>query len=386
MSVLKQIVASLIIVLIAGAGWVAYARPALVFGEEAAKADAPGESRRSRFDQAAPIVTASVEINDDGSEIFAIGTAAAAREVTLYPQVTGVVRAVLFEQGTEVADGAVLLRLDDDDQQVEVERAKVAQEAAGDSLDRLERLSESGNVTEVALVSARTAEQTASIDLRSAEIELAKRTIVAPFAGIIGLSDVTVGDLVSSGTAIATLADMDSVTVAFEVPERAAGSISLGQPVRATAPALPGVAIEGELSALDNRIDSVTRSLRVEATLPNDDADIRPGMSIHLVLAVQGQPRPSVPSLAIQWDRAGAYVWKVDGDTVVRVPVQVVSRRSGDVTVAADLGAGDRVVVEGVLRLREGSKVFEEGSDEETADPDVTSDAEIPASSSVEKG
>ena len=386
MSVPRQILVSLLIMAIAGVAWIAYARPAFVFGEATAKAEAPGQGPARRFNRAAPIVTAPVEINDDGSEIFAIGTAAAARQVTIYPQVTGVVRAVLFEPGSEVEAGAVLVRLDDDDQQVAVERAAVAHEAAGDSLARLERLSESGNVTEVALVSARTTEQTAAIDLRSAEIELAKRTIVAPFEGVIGLSDVTVGDLVTTGTAIATLADMDSVTVAFEVPERAAGEISLGQAVRATAPALPGMSIEGELSALDNRIDSATRSLKVEATLPNDDDDIRPGMSIHLVLAVEGEPRPAVPSLAIQWDRAGAYVWKVDGDTVTRVPVQVVSRRSGVVTVAADLEADDAVVVEGVLRLREGSEVVDEGTDGDDPEPVATPEAAARASSPAEKG
>ncbi len=97
--------------------------------------------------------------------------------------------------------------------------------------------------------------------------------------------------------------------------------------------------------------------MRVEATLPNDTADLKPGMAITTDLSVAGETRPSVPSLAIQWDRDGSFVWKLDGDKVNRVAVQIVSRRSGTVTVAGELAPGDEVVVEGVLRLRDGQTV-----------------------------
>jgi multidrug efflux pump subunit AcrA (membrane-fusion protein) len=97
--------------------------------------------------------------------------------------------------------------------------------------------------------------------------------------------------------------------------------------------------------------------MRVEATLPNEAADLKPGMAVTTDLSVAGQTRPSVPSLAIQWDRDGSFVWKLDGDKVTRVAVQIVARRSGTVTVAGELSPGDEVVVEGVLRLREGMTV-----------------------------
>jgi RND family efflux transporter MFP subunit len=115
--------------------------------------------------------------------------------------------------------------------------------------------------------------------------------------------------------------------------------------------------IKGRISAIDNRIDPATRTMRVEATLPNDTANLKPGMAITTDVAVAGEARPSVPSLAIQWDRDGSFVWKLDGEKVSRLPVQIVSRRSGTVTVAGGLAPGDEVVVEGVLRLRNGQTV-----------------------------
>jgi len=399
MSIAKQVLLSLLLVVLVGGGWLLYQRPDIVFGatEESADASAPaGPGRAPGGSGGRPsglgetlVVTAPVESDDYGTEVRAIGTATAARSVTLYPQVTGIVTALDFTPGAPVMAGTALVELDSADQQVELERANIALDAARETLDRAERLEKSGNVTASTLSDARQAVRQAEIDVRIAELDLAKRTIRAPFDGVIGLTDVTVGDLVSSQTAIATVADMSSVTVAFDVPERVVGEVSVGEPVNATAAAIPGVTITGKISAIDNRIDPATRTLRVEATLPNDAADLKPGMAITTDLSVTGEPRPSVPSLAIQWDREGSFVWKLDGDVVRRMPVQIIARRSGVVTVAGDLAPGDEVVVEGVLRLREGATVVraddsaaaatggtEEGS---TAEPGPVSGSEAPA-------
>ena len=108
---------------------------------------------------------------------------------------------------------------------------------------------------------------------------------------------------------------------------------------------------------MDSRVDPGSRTLKLEATLPNDADVLRPGMAMTMALSIPGEPRPAVPSLAVQWDRQGSFVWKLDGDVVHRMPAQIIARRSGTVVLAADLAAGDDVVVEGVLRLREGISV-----------------------------
>ncbi len=365
MSVPKQLLLSLFLIAIVIGGWVLYRHPEMILGGEAieqaagpAGSGGPGAGGRPAFGGGPTlVVTAPVEMVETGTDIRAIGTAAAAREVVLYPQVTGIVTEVDFTPGRPVKAGSPLIKLDDADQKIAVELATLALDSAQEAVDRAERLSKSGNVTAVTLSDAKTAQQKAAIDLRSAQIELAKRTIKAPFDGVIGLTDISVGDLVNSSTKIATVADMSSVTVSFEVPERAVGEVAVGQDVSATAASLPGVTINGKLSTIDNRVDPTTRTLKVEASLPNEAADLRPGMAINIAFSIPGTKRPSVPSLAIQWDRDGSFVWAVDGDSVKRMPVQIVARRSGDVTIAGDVAQGDEVVVEGVLRLRNGQKV-----------------------------
>jgi RND family efflux transporter MFP subunit len=306
---------------------------------------------------AVQVVTAAVDIDTSGLEVRAVGTVAASKAVTLYPEVTGLVTDVAFKPGGPVTEGQALLRLDDADQQIAVEKAKIALADAQAALDRSNQLAKSSNITTVALSDAKTTVQKAEIDLRSAESDLAKRTLHAPFAGTIGLSDLTVGDLVNSQKPIATLDDMSTVTVAFAVPERASGLVAIGNDVSGTTDALAGQSFTGKVTAVDSRVDPTTRTLNVEASLPNSGNTLRPGMALTLVLEFPGAPHPSVPSLAIQWDRQGSYVWKVDGTVVHRTAVQIITRRSGVVTVAAGLKEGDPVVTEGVLRLREGATV-----------------------------
>jgi RND family efflux transporter MFP subunit len=375
MSPTRQIVLSLIVVLIAAAGWYAYDQGYFSgrqgSGEPAVAAQGGSGGGTTGGGQRGPgsgggrgngtilVVTAPVGTDDTGQDVSAIGTVAAAQEVTLYPQDSGFVVELAFTQGSKVAKGQTLVRLDDSDQQVALEKAKIALATAQSALDRAEQLAKTNNITTVALSDARTAQQNAAIELQAAQNDLAKRTISAPFAGVIGLSDLAVGDLVSSSKAVATLDDMSKVTVSFDVPERASGLVAIGQPVTASTEALAGQTFKGAISAVDNRVDPVARTLHVKATLPNDASALKPGMALTVAMTFPGEPHPSVPSLAVQWDRTGSYVWKVADGTAHRVAVQILSRRSGAVIVTGDLAVNDPVVVEGLQRVREGSKVTE---------------------------
>ncbi len=375
MSATRQIVLSLIVVLIAAAGWYAYdhgwfatqqgGRGAVAGagqGDGAGGGGPRGQGFAGGRGGPVLVVTAPVGIDDTGIDVRAVGTVAAAQEVTLYPQDSGIVAEIAFTPGGNVAKGQTLVRLDDSDQQVALQKTKIALDAAQSALDRAQQLAKTNNITTVALTDASTARETAAIGLKAAENDLAKRTIKAPFAGIIGLTDIAVGDLIGSSKAIATLDDMTKVTVAFDVPERASGLVAVGQPVAASTAALAGQTFKGTVSAVDNRVDPVARTLRVEATLPNDANALKPGMALTVAMSFAGQPHPSAPSLAVQWDRDGSYVWKIADGSAHRVAVQILGRRSGSATVSGDLAENDLVVVEGLQRLREGSKVTEDGA------------------------
>jgi RND family efflux transporter MFP subunit len=393
MTATRQISIIVVIVAVAALGWFGYQRgwyghseTAAANGQQAAGApgasgNAPGsgqgggqQTNRQRQGggqgggfggpgRGGPVivVTQAVDTDTSGIEVRAVGTVASAKNVTLYPQVTGIVTEIAFKAGSTVQEGQPLLRLDDADEQVAVEKAKLAVDQAQSAFDRTSQLAQSNNVTAVAVTDAKTALDQAKIGLQSAQLDLDKRTVKAPFTGTVGLTDLSVGDLVSSQKAIATLDDMSTVTVSFQVPERASGLVKIGDPVSATTDALAGQTFTGKVNAVDSRVDPTTRALSVEASLPNDAAVLKPGMALTLVLDFPGSPHPSVSSLSIQWDRAGSYVWKIDGGKAKRVPVQIITRRSGVVTVAGDLKQGDAVVTEGVLRIREGVQVAEGG-------------------------
>ena len=195
------------------------------------------------------------------------------------------------------------------------------------------------------------------IELAQAREALADRVVRAPFAGVVGMAAVETGDRVSADTALTTLDDRRSLLVDFQLPELYLARVQAAQAVRATTPAWPDRVFEGRVSEIDSRIDPVTRTARVRATLPNTDDRLRPGMSFQLRVVLAGQTRVSVPELALQFDRDGPYVWAVREGNAQRVAARPLRRTGGRVLIDAELRAGEQVVVEGVQRLREGRPV-----------------------------
>lgn len=316
-------------------------------------APAPSSGGNSR---AISVIAEPVVMETIGDELRSLGSASAARAITIFPPASGMVDEIRVRPGAEVAEGDVILTLENADQEIAVERARLALEAADAALARAERLAAGQNITEVALSDARNAAARAEIDLRSAEVALARRQATAPFSGVVGLITVTVGDIVSTSTAITTLDDMSSLRVTFEVPARFSGRLLPGHAVVATSESVIEP-MSGVVTAVDSRIDETTRTFRVEASLDSGIEGLRPGMAVNATVSFPGQERPTVSSLAVLWDSQGSYVWKVDGNRARRTPVQIVSRRSGSVVLAANLSAGDQVIVEGYQRLRDGSQV-----------------------------
>jgi RND family efflux transporter MFP subunit len=121
--------------------------------------------------------------------------------------------------------------------------------------------------------------------------------------------------------------------------------------------ALPGQAFTGTVSAVDNRIDPQSRTLQVQALIPNDDGRIRAGMSFQITMSFPGESFASIDPLSIQWSADGAYVWKYLEGRVEQAYVQIVERNSGGVLVTGDVAVGDQVVTQGVLQLQQGTEV-----------------------------
>jgi len=354
LSWLKQIALSLVIIA-AAVGWVWHDSRQTTGSADGAPG-APG-GFGARGGTAALVVTATAEVTPLVDVLRVIGNGEAVREVSIYPHDGGEVTAVNFQSGVHVAAGDVLIALEDAEEVLQVELAEVTLEEAQRVVDRYAQLAPSGAVSTAQLDTARADLRMAENGLRAAELDLARREVLAPFDGVVGLPEIDVGDRITTSTLITRLADRSSLTVEFAVPERFAAHLEEGMLLEASTPALPGRMLDGLVAQVDSRLDETTRTLRVWAEIPNTEDLLRPGMSFTVVLSIPQGDGVSVPEIAVQWDRSGSYVWRIADGTAARVPVTILSRQQGRIVLSGDIADGAQVAVEGVHNLRPGREV-----------------------------
>ncbi len=293
-------------------------------------------------------------IND---EVTAIGDGRALRSVTLVPEVAGYLSEIHVRPGAYVEAGTVVATLDDQAERIRLDRATLMLEDARATVARLERLGGSGAVTELQRQDAALALQSAELTLREAEFELRRRSIVAPISGWVGLLSAEVGDQVGTSTVLTQIDDRSRLVLEFRVPERVIAQISEGDSVTVSPLARREKTVEGEIIALDNRVDQTSRTLRVQAAVDNPDDTLRPGMAFRITSRFEGDSYPAVDPLAIQWSSEGAFIWVVRDDRAIRVNVGIIQRSSDSVLVSGDVSVGDLVVTEGVQNLRPNAEV-----------------------------
>lgn len=326
--------------------------------------DTAGASKAGkRAGSATLVLTEPVALAENTMRVRVVGTGKAVRSVLIYPSVAGEVREVDFRPGRRVKQGQRLLRLDDAHQRLAVQLAQVAVNEARREVERLSQLKSSGAVTKVRLEAAEAALLSADLRLELAKEDLADRSIYAPFDGVLGLSDIDVGDRVTPDTVIATLDDRASILVEFSVPEEHAGRLEVGDPVAVTPWSEPRREVTGRIAATASRIDAQTRTLRVQALIPNPDDVLKPGTSFEVAMTFRGKSYPGIREVAVLWSRDGAYIWRVAGGKADKVFVKIVRRDKGRVLVDGPLEEGELIVVEGVQGLRQGQALQPEPYD-----------------------
>ncbi|CAM1656732.1 RND efflux pump [Bartonella choladocola] len=303
-------------------------------------------------------------IND---RLSAIGTGRALATVAVTPWSSGVMDKIYVSAGMHVNVGDPVAKLDSDNEEIAVERAKVEVNDAELTMARTVKLRASNTATEVQELSAKLALDKARLALRDAELAADRRTIRAPVSGIVGILPVDAGNYVTSDTTIARIDNRDHILIDVWVPERFAPLIKIGQQVKATSIARPGEEFVGRISAIDNMIDEQSRTLRIRAEVDNASGVLQSGMSFSVSLAFPGDPYPAVDPLAIQWNAEGAYVWRVKNGSmengsmkdgiVEHVRVGIVQRNADSVLVTGALHQGDLVVTKGVQNLQDKSAV-----------------------------
>ena len=335
-------------------------------GEQAEANQGAGRRDGGRQPEVIAAAVARATINDT---LGAIGTGQANASVTVNPFASGRIAEIAVTPGGRVAAGDVLMKLDSDNEEIALDRARLSVADAEDKLKRIQTLRNSRTATDVQVADARVVLSNARLAQRDAELALDRRTIRTPIAGIVGILPVELGAYITSQTAVATIDDRSRIKIDFWVPERFASQIAVGQKVSAASIARSSAAIEGEISAVDNRLDQASRTMQVQASIPNPDDRLRAGMSFQISMKFPGDVYPAVDPLAIQWSSDGAFVWQVRNGKAVRTPVRIVQRNTETVLVDGDLPEGEMVVTQGVHLVREGGDVRIAGREQPAAGP-----------------
>ncbi|MGH8028311.1 MAG: efflux RND transporter periplasmic adaptor subunit [Arenimonas sp.] len=294
----------------------------------------------------------------DGIEANA--TARARDSVTITATVSETVDRVLFESGETVRAGQVLVTLSGREQRANIAAAEAEFRAAQTLFARQQELAGKQLIAASQFDAQRAVRDSARARLEQMRAQLGDRSINAPFAGVLGLRQVSAGALVTPGTVITTLDDVGTLELDFSVPERQLEALKVGMTVDATSPAFPGETFHGAVVALDPRVDTATRALGARAQFANPDHRLRPGMLLSARVQLATRQALQMPELAVQQVGQEAFVFRANADgTVAQVPVTLGARRPGWVEIASGVAAGDRVVVEGVVKLRDGAKFSE---------------------------
>lgn len=315
-----------------------------------AKAERPAE--------ATPVVVGTVEQRQFVPSIEGLGTARALESVLVTARVSGRVVNLYFKEGARTAAGQPLVRLEDDEERAELKAAEAEAEQAQSRNQRMADLAAKGLVSRDQLEEQGQRLKSAQARLELARVRLDQRTVRAPFAGVLGFRQQSLGSLVQPGSPIVTLDAVDTLRVEFSVAEALLGDLKPGATVEVRAAAWPDRTFSGRISALGTRVDEVTRAAPVQAQLDNRDGALKPGML--LTVRAQGRPRSAlfVPEGAVAPENARQFVWRVGADgKVEKVEVALGARLTGSVEVHTGLAAGDRVVLEGQGQLRPGRVV-----------------------------
>ena len=306
------------------------------------------------------VTTAVVAPSQWQDSIEALGTALANESVVLTAKVTETVDAVKFEDGDRVNAGDVLVDLSGRAEVAALEEAQAAYNEARKQYERQASLVEQGTIARSQLDTQLAARDAARARVEAIRARLSDRVITAPFDGVLGFRQVSPGTLVTPGTAIATLDDVSTMRLEFSVPERFLSTLAPGQDVVAGSAAWPDRAFRGTVATIGSRIDPVTRAVTVRADLPNPDGALRPGMLMTVRLFEPAREALVIPEIALTQIGSQAFVYRVeDGGTVQQVDVETGARRRGEVEVVSGLSPGDRIVVDGTVKLRPGAQVVE---------------------------
>jgi len=323
----------------------------------------PGAGQGAGGGGAAPTVVVTAPARREHIEvgIEAIGTAISNEAVSVTSKISNLVTAIHFHDGEKVQAGQVLVELDRAQATADLAAATADYTNSVNQFNRSRELLATQSLSKAQFDQLEATMKSNDAKVAAAKAKLADTYIRAPFNGNVGLRRVSLGALINPGTVITTLDDTSVIKVDFSVPDLYVSEVRAGQSMLATSTAYPARRFEGRVVSVDSRIEPSTRSVTVRGLVPNADAALKPGMFLTVTLAKEQRAALVVPEQALVPEQAKQYVYVLAGDRVAKREVRIGRRDPGRVEVVSGVAEGDRVVIEGTLKLRDGAPVREIG-------------------------
>jgi membrane fusion protein (multidrug efflux system) len=332
-------------------------------GKDAAKEPPKDGKAAAKGAGAVPVEVVVLKRSQVQEDVQAVGSLRSNESVVLRPEVAGRIAQFGFRDGQPVKKGQLLVALDATLNEAEVAKARAELALATSNQKRTDDLASKAFVSGAAQEQANSNVQVLEANLKLAEARLAKMRIVAPFDGVVGIRNISVGDYVKDGADLVNVEDVQTLKADFRLPERMLTQVKVGQAVEIVADARPGERFAGTVDAINPRIDASGRSLEVRARLANRGGLLRPGMFARVRVIVGSRDNALlVPEEAIVPSGEDFYVFKVigkedAGQVAQRVRVRIGVRRDAKVEIVDGLAEGDRVVVAGMRLARDGQPV-----------------------------
>lgn len=296
-----------------------------------------------------------------------IGTAAAVQGVTVSADLPGTVDRIAFDSGKPVNAGEVLVELDTRQERAQLAAMEAQRDLARINFGRMEQLVKEGVIAQTEFDNATAQQKATEAQVGEIRATIARKTIRAPFSGIMGIRQVNLGQYLSAGEAIVSLQSLNPIYVNFGIPQQTAAQVRVGRGLRVSSDDVGGIKFSGRVTALDSIVNEATRNIQVQATLANPGGKLRPGMFVQVEI-VTGTDRPviALPASAINYAPYGDSVYVVSdlkdphGKAYRGVSqrfVKLEGSRGDQVAVVSGVKPGDEVVSSGVFKLRNGAAV-----------------------------
>ena len=347
---------AVIVVVVAGLGFVKYRQISVAIAQGASFQPPPSA-----------VTTIVAQRETWPSTLNIIGTADAIRGVTVSADLPGTVARINFESGKPVHEGDVLVELDTRQERAQLAAAEAQRDLARINFARTQELVKQGVIAQTEYDNTSAQQKATEAQVGEIRATIERKTIRAPFSGSLGIRQINLGQYLAAGQAIVSLQALNPIYVNFGVPQQTAQVVRSGRTLQVTSDDLPGAKFAGRVTAVDSVINESTRNIQVQATLPNPDAKLRPGMYVQVQLTLGASSEAvTLPASAVNYAPYGDSVFVVTqlqdpkGRTYLGVRQQVVKiqgSRGDQVAIVSGVNPGDEVVTSGVFKLRNGAAV-----------------------------